>query len=538
MSLPGNPTLLESHAEEYLEAATAIRWAAERLRQLAFDSTGRAIEEIEADAATVAAQLDAAYDRYSGTAYALREYAVELADLHHRADAADEDERFHRAHLDAVLQDAETLRRRIAALAAQGAAGMAGQLQEQLDQLEAQAARILDAIDETRARTAEFARELDVAARRAIALIDTAIEHAADSLLDHLGAAVSSLGSFLAGLADWVEQVFARIVDELQRSMATVVALLSTALLLLVAFVVLAVIAGPGLAGLIVGVLAAFLVGSILSDVLKPTPAVTVYPASTPGHSPGGTQPAGVGTVLSETMVVDGMGERIGGDADETVIKITRIVDADGPVRWRVALPSTQEWLSRFGGDAGGTNDLDSNLALMMTPSMRTQYERAVLEAMRQAGVGPDDPVMLVGFSQGGIMAGTLAAYNSDYTWSAVVVSGAPIDHMPIPATTTVVSVQHIGDPVPMLDTMVTAAGSGYGGYGLPRNNEHWMTIRDDVPAATSVEDVHNADQYSLTLQHHEQEVVSAHPEFADFIPSPGSDGGGYSTETFYSWQE
>ena len=538
MSLPGNPTLLESHAEEYLEAATAIRWAAERLRQLAFDSTGRAIEEIEADAATVAAQLDAAYDRYSGTAYALREYAVELADLHHRADAADEDERFHRAHLDAVLQDAETLRRRIAALAAQGAAGMAGQLQEQLDQLEAQAGRILDAIDETRARTAEFARELDVAARRAIALIDTAIEHAADSLLDHLGAAVSSLGSFLAGLADWVEQVFARIVDELQRSMATVVALLSTALLLLVAFVVLAVIAGPGLAGLIIGVLAAFLVGSILSDVLKPTPAVTVYPASTPGHSPGGTQPAGVGTVLSETMVVDGMGERIGGDADETVIKITRIVDADGPVRWRVALPSTQEWLSRFGGDAGGTNDLDSNLALMMTPSMRTQYERAVLEAMRQAGVGPDDPVMLVGFSQGGIMAGTLAAYNSDYTWSAVVVSGAPIDHMPIPATTTVVSVQHIGDPVPMLDTMVTAAGSGYGGYGLPRNNEHWMTIRDDVPAATSVEDVHNADQYSLTLQHHEQEVVSAHPELADFIPSPGSDGGGYSTETFYSWQE
>lgn len=48
----------------------------------------------------------------------------------------------------------------------------------------------------------------------------------------------------------------------------------------------------------------------------------------------------------------------------------------------------------------------------MMTPSLRSQYERAILEAMKQAGVGADDPVMLVGFSQGGIVAGHVAAYN------------------------------------------------------------------------------------------------------------------------------
>lgn len=30
----------------------------------------------------------------------------------------------------------------------------------------------------------------------------------------------------------------------------------------------------------------------------------------------------------------------------ETVVKITKVVDPDGTVRWRVALPSTQEWLT------------------------------------------------------------------------------------------------------------------------------------------------------------------------------------------------
>lgn len=118
-------------------------------------------------------------------------------------------------------------------------------------------------------------------------------------------------------------------------------------------------------------------------------------------------------------------------------------------------------------------NDLDSNLALMLAPSLCSQYDRAVLAAMQQAGVGPNDPVMLVGFSQGGIMAGHLAAYNSDDNWDAVVVAGAPIDSMPIPSTTTVVSVQHSGDPVPRLDSMPRAAQDELDQYFIGSDNAY-----------------------------------------------------------------
>ena len=92
---------------------------------------------------------------------------------------------------------------------------------------------------------------------------------------------------------------------------------------------------------------------------------------------------------------------------------------------------------------------------------------------MQQAGVGPNDPVMLVGFSQGGIMAGHLAAYNSDDNWDAVVVAGAPIDSMPIPSTTTVVSVQHSGDPVPRLDSMPRAAQDELDQYFIGSDNAY-----------------------------------------------------------------
>ncbi len=80
--------------------------------------------------------------------------------------------------------------------------------------------------------------------------------------------------------------------------------------------------------------------------------------------------------------------------------------------------------------DTGATNDLDSNLALMLTPELQTQYERAVMQAMQDAGIDPGpngDPVMLVGFSQGGIMAGHLAANRSSaYNFEAVMACGSP----------------------------------------------------------------------------------------------------------------
>ncbi len=90
-------------------------------------------------------------------------------------------------------------------------------------------------------------------------------------------------------------------------------------------------------------------------------------------------------STLADLVSVNGTTDGMGG-ADQTVIDIKKIVGSDGMERWVVSLPSTQDW--QLGPDAGALNDRDSNIALMMdNPALRTAYERAVLEAMSDAGV-------------------------------------------------------------------------------------------------------------------------------------------------------
>ena len=153
------------------------------------------------------------------------------------------------------------------------------------------------------------------------------------------------------------------------------------------------------------------------------------------------------------------------GKQDETVVEVVQVMNPDGtpaldengnPI-WRVTLPSTQDWqippLTPGLGDHGGVNDLGSNLALILTPDQQAAYERAVLVAMREAGIGPSDSVMLVGWSQGGILAGAIASDpNSGFNVRAIAVAGAPIDHMQIPDSVAVLAFQHDGDHVPRLD--------------------------------------------------------------------------------------
>lgn len=156
-------------------------------------------------------------------------------------------------------------------------------------------------------------------------------------------------------------------------------------------------------------------------------------------------------TTLSDLVGVNGTTDRIGG-SDRTAIDIKKVRGPDGTYHWVVSLPSTQDW--QLGPDAGALNDRDSNLALMMdNPLLRSQYERVVLEAMRDAGVPPGGDVVLTGFSQGGIMAANLAADRSfPYNPIGVVTNGSPIDSFDIPQNVPVYAFEHATDPVPMLD--------------------------------------------------------------------------------------
>ena len=164
---------------------------------------------------------------------------------------------------------------------------------------------------------------------------------------------------------------------------------------------------------------------------------------------------------LSDLVSVNGTTDAMGGESS-TAIDIKEVVGPDGSTHWVVSLPSTQAW--EFGPSSGAMNDRDNNLALMLdNPLFRTQYERAVLDAMQQAGIPAGSDVVLTGFSQGGIMAANLAADSSfPYNPIGVVTNGSPVDNFHVPPNVPVYAFQHATDVVPMLD------GSLVGVPGLP----------------------------------------------------------------------
>ncbi len=172
---------------------------------------------------------------------------------------------------------------------------------------------------------------------------------------------------------------------------------------------------------------------------------------------------------FADLVAVNGTTDLMGG-ADATVIDVKRVVGADGSEHWVVSLPSTQDW--QFSGDKGAINDRDSNIALMLdNPLLRSAYERAALEAMRDAGIRPGDQVVLTGFSQGGILAANLAADPTfPYRTIGVVTNGSPVDGFAVPADIPVYSFQHESDLVPRLD------GNGTG--PVPPN-VHRITLPD-----------------------------------------------------------
>ncbi|HVU91565.1 MAG TPA: hypothetical protein VHC23_04985, partial [Jatrophihabitans sp.] len=87
----------------------------------------------------------------------------------------------------------------------------------------------------------------------------------------------------------------------------------------------------------------------------------------------------------------------------------------------------------------------------------RTAYEQGVLAAMRRAGVRPDDPVMLVGHSQGGMVAVTAArdaVRSRAFHVTHVVTAGSPIGRTAgsVPSGVQVLALENGRDVVPHLD--------------------------------------------------------------------------------------
>ena len=107
--------------------------------------------------------------------------------------------------------------------------------------------------------------------------------------------------------------------------------------------------------------------------------------------------------------------------------------------------------------DSVGSNDGASTFEAFTRSG--SPLELAVRRAMDEAGIRPGDRVLLVGHSQGGIVASRVAM--SDPRVTDVVTMGSPTDHLPIPARIPSLHLVNDADIVPTLDVRNGDTSSG-----------------------------------------------------------------------------
>jgi PGAP1-like protein len=141
----------------------------------------------------------------------------------------------------------------------------------------------------------------------------------------------------------------------------------------------------------------------------------------------------------------------------EAALGIDAVVGPDGSTRYVVELAGI-----RHLGIAADPQDLSGAVSAMVLPA--TAYTRCVTEALDAAGVPRGAQVMLVGHSQGGIVAMDLAgdpAFNGDRVQvTDVLVAGSPISSKQAAAGsgTRIFSIENVDDVVTHLDAVDSAA--------------------------------------------------------------------------------
>lgn len=153
-------------------------------------------------------------------------------------------------------------------------------------------------------------------------------------------------------------------------------------------------------------------------------------------------------------------------------IAVQRYRRSDGTTGWLILIPGTD-------GQDDSPFGWEQNLELMSSNANRRRNAdsfRMVEEAMRQAGIGKDEPVALVGHSQGGIVAAALTSDLKDsYAIDHVVTAGSPVANHPIPPKTWVTSIEIEDELVASLDG------------GRNPSTEQWLTVRGKVTQTTGV---------------------------------------------------
>ena len=182
----------------------------------------------------------------------------------------------------------------------------------------------------------------------------------------------------------------------------------------------------------------------------------------------------------------------------EGVVSVQELTYPDGTRGWVVEIPGTEDW----GVNVGNPLDTTTNGRLMA--GLPDDLTDAVLDAMRLSGIGPDEPVMLAGHSQGGMVAMSVAAaVGGTYSVRAVVTAGSPDIPRPVPPGVQVRHYRHTEDIVPQLD-------------GTPNETDADVTVvtrelgTSGGPESPSVIEAHAIDRYVETAARADRELAGS----------------------------
>jgi hypothetical protein len=194
------------------------------------------------------------------------------------------------------------------------------------------------------------------------------------------------------------------------------------------------------------------------------------------------------------------------GDDEIDVRVLTR---PDGTRSYIVDIPGTKDW-NLPGRVNPNINDLGTNVHVLGADV--TARERAIADALHRAGADPADPVMLVGHSQGGMVAAQAAADAGAgtfrYNVTHVITAGSPIAQAGVPSDVQVLAIENAHDLVPHLDARANP------------DRPNWTTVTVDNQLG-SVGDNHSTTRSYLPVA--QQLDHSTDPSVRSFRASAGA---------------
>lgn len=194
-------------------------------------------------------------------------------------------------------------------------------------------------------------------------------------------------------------------------------------------------------------------------------------------------------------------------------VEVRRVEHAGGERSWVVLIPGTQSLAP------GGRNPMDDATNLQEFVGAPSAVATGVLAALSAAGARRDEPVLLAGHSQGGIVATRLAAdagVRRRFRVTSVLTAGSPVGHVPVPSDVGALHLEHVRDLVPTLDDAPNPDEAGR------------VTVRHDGGTG-SIASAHEAAAYARTGALVDS---SSHPSLRAWREQAGEVLGGESAKT------